>query len=147
MVRDDRSPSSSGTSYSGGSSGAPDGRVEESVEEYVHEGCSEGSRNSPFNPDSSGGKADETLLGEFVAVLRLVEGRFFFCDLSVFAFRKPEVHQSSRSSAMELAFELLELIMEGVAEWIDRSFAIRSLRSPTFSAPGSVQDRSAENIM
>lgn len=37
--------------------------------------------------------------------------------------------------------------MEGVEECSERSLAIRSLRSPTFSVCGSVQDRSAENIM
>lgn len=68
-------------------------------------------------------------------------------DLRPLAFRRPEVHHSSRSSAMEEALELLELVIEGVVEWSERSFAFRSLRSPTFSTPGSVHERSAENIV
>jgi hypothetical protein len=58
--RDDRSPSNSGTSYSGagGSSGAPEGRFEESVEEYVQLGCSEGSFNSPLGSVSNERRPD-----------------------------------------------------------------------------------------
>lgn len=47
---------------------------------------------------------------------------------------------------MEL-LELLELLTEGAAEGLDRSLAILSLRSPTFSVSGSVQDKSAENML
>lgn len=47
LVRlEERSPSSSGTSCSGGSNGAPEGSVVDRVVEYVHAGCSVGSLKS-----------------------------------------------------------------------------------------------------
>jgi hypothetical protein len=87
---------------------------------------------------------------ERLALLRLVSGRVCLVGLMLRAFLRLEVHHNSRSSGMEL-FELLELLMDGEAEDVDRSFsfsrAILSFRSPTFSVSGSVQDRSAENMI
>jgi hypothetical protein len=145
--RDERSPSNSGTSYSGagGSSGAPEGRFEESVEEYVQLGCSEGSFNSPLGSGSNERRPDVRREAA-VTLLCLVEGLAFLFGLTVFAFRRLDVHHNCRSSAREDAIELRELVTEGVAECSERSFAMRSLRSPTFSVSGSVQERSAENI-
>jgi len=81
-------------------------------------------------------------------VLRLVEGRANFAGLRFRAFRMLDAHHNSRSSAMELseARELGELLIDGSAEGVERSLAMRSLRSPIFSVPGSVQDKSAENM-
>ena len=146
---DDKSPSNSGTSLSDAraSRGAPEGSVEDNVEEYVQPGCKVGSRISCLKSGSARRRPVDTLREEFVAVLWAVEGLAFLFDLRLFAFWKLDVHHNARSSATDEAFELLKLLTEGVAEWSERSFAIRSLRSPTFSAPASVQDRSAENIM
>lgn len=150
VPREDKSPSSSGTSYSGGSSGAPDGRVGESVDEYVHAGWRVGSRNSCGSSISSvRGIELDAFLECSVPVLRLVPGRPFLFGLMLLAFLRLEVHHSSLSSATDVTevFELLELLIEGAAEGLDRSFAILSLRCPTFSVSGSVQDKSAANMV
>lgn len=79
----------------------------------------------------------------FGAELRLVDGRRIF-GFILFAFFNPDVHHSSRSREIEL-LELFAVLIELPA--IERSRAFRSLRSPTFSVVGSVQDKSAENMM
>jgi len=63
--------------------------------------------------------------------------------LIAFAFFRPDVHQRSRSAVTE-PFELFDVSIDpaGVARWRAR----RSLRSPTFSVPGSAQVRSAANM-
>jgi hypothetical protein len=154
------SPSSSGTSYTGGSSGAPEGSLDDIVEEYVNDGCKEGSRIFRFEvtPSASvvsGIDADVCLecCVACVAVLQLVVGRVIFFGLRLFAFLRPVVHHISRSSATELTtefLELLELRIEGVSErdGVDRSRAFLSFRSPTFSTPPpSIHDRSAANMV
>lgn len=73
---------------------------------------------------------------------RLAVGRKIF-GLILFAFLRPEAHQSSRSEEME-PLELMDASMDRAL--VARSRALRSLRSPTFSAEGSAQDRSAVNI-
>lgn len=66
------------------------------------------------------------------------------------AFLRLAVHHNSRSSGIEL-FELFELRIDGATEGVKRSFSLSlanlSFRSPTFSVSGSVQDKSAENIL
>ena len=75
-----------------------------------------------------------------------MSGRPFLDGFNPFAFFRPDVHHSSRSSGIEL-LELIEFLSEGAAELLDLSLAILSLRSPTFSVSGSTQDKSAENIL
>lgn len=81
--------------------------------------------------------------------LRAESGRFGLDGLKLFAFFRLEVHHSSLSSGIEL-LELFEHT-EPAAEDVERSFsfslAILSFRAPTFSVSGSVQDKSAENIL
>jgi hypothetical protein len=148
VPREDTSPSSSGTSYSGGSSCAPDGNFADNVVEYVQEGCSVGSlKSSNVSISSCCGSRLDVLFA--CSALRLVSGRGFFNGRMFFAFFRPDVHQSSRSSGTEVV-ELLPLLTEGAADDNDRSFsfslAMRCFRSPTFSVSGSVQDKSAENM-
>lgn len=64
-------------------------------------------------------------------------------DLMPLAFFRPDVHQRSRSTTTELR-PLDEVLMDAVA--LERSRAFRSLRSPTVSVFGLLQDRSAENM-
>jgi hypothetical protein len=68
-------------------------------------------------------------------------------DLMPLAFFNPEVHHSSRLAEMEPleVVEADEVVQDGETE--ARSFALRSLRSPTFSVLPSLQDRSAENMV
>jgi hypothetical protein len=142
---DETSPSSSGTSCSGGSSGAPEGSVVDRVVEYVHEGCNVGSlKSSEGSCSRVRGRAIEAFFD--CVVLWLVSGRPFLDGFNPLAFFRPEVHHSSRSSMMEL-LELSELLSEGAPELLDLSLAILCLLSPTFSESGSTQDRSAENIL
>jgi hypothetical protein len=75
-------------------------------------------------------------------LLRCDEGRRMF-DLIPLAFLRPDVHQSSRSTYEEFR-ELEDVLIEAAV--LDRSLALRSLRSPTFSVSGPVQDRSAVNM-
>lgn len=128
--REDKSPSNSGTSYSGagGSSGAPDGRFEDSVEEYVQPGCSEGSFNSRLGSGSIERRTVDVGREASVKLLRLVDGLAFVFGLKLFAFRRLDVHHNCRSSASDEVIELRELVTEGVVECRERSFAIRSLR-------------------
>jgi hypothetical protein len=81
--------------------------------------------------------------------LRPESGRAGLDGLKLFAFLRLEVHHNSLSSGIE-PLELLEHT-EAAAEEVERSFsfslAILSFRSPTFSVSGSVQDKSAENIL
>jgi hypothetical protein len=157
VERDDKSPSSSGTSCTEGSSGAPDGNLVDIVDEYVQAGCNEGSRilwcNAKSSTSVASGTVTDVLLDcrvACVAVLRLVDGRLFLGGFRLLAFLRLDVHHISRSSTTELIepLELLELLIEGSADGVNRSRAILSLRSPTFSAPSpSVHDKSAANMV
>ena len=95
----------------------------------------------------------DDFLDASVAKLRLDPGRnvdVFRSGFRLFAFLKLDVHHSSLSSWAELieSLELLEqLLIDGDVDDVERSFAILSFRSPTFSTFGSVQDRSAENMV
>jgi hypothetical protein len=60
------------------------------------------------------------------------------------AFFRPDDHQSSRSATTELR-ELVDVLIELAV--LERSRALRSRRSPTFSVSGPVQERSAENMV
>jgi hypothetical protein len=59
------------------------------------------------------------------------------------AFFRPAVHQSSRSTYDEFR-ELVDVLIDAAV--LDRSLSLRSLRSPTFSVSGPVQERSAVNM-
>ena len=87
-----------------------------------------------------------------LAVLRLVPGRSelaLLIGLRLFAFFTLEVQNRTLSLVMDFieVLELMVLLMDGVADGVERSLAILSLLSPTFSALASVHERSTENMM